>query len=145
MSTKNQDSNLSMRILGIIIGITIFIWLSFEDKNETIAIILAIIINSWIAIVFTKHNQKQSQLNLIYFMILGLLVGASVAPMTLFLMAFKTGLHSHLIPEYTNIQINSIIRRIPVWIVGSIFVSLGLGLLYGNSRNFKDSINASGC
>ncbi len=59
---------------------------------------------------------------------LGFLCGLATVLMTLFLMAFKTGLHAHG-PEYTMGEIAWVIDQTLLWAVSGLMVGVGLGLL----------------
>lgn len=64
----------------------------------------------------------------------GLLAGVGTALMTLFLMAFKTGLHGHG-PEYTPEQIDWVWGQVGLWVVVGLLAGLGLGLLAAARRD----------
>ncbi len=46
----------------------------------------------------------------------GLLGGAATAPVALLLMAIKTGLHGHSVPDYTSAQMMAVLISFPVWV-----------------------------
>lgn len=54
--------------------------------------------------------------------------GAGLGPLTLALMALKTGLHFHG-PEFTPLEINFIMAQIPLWGLAGLLAGLGLGLI----------------
>ena len=58
----------------------------------------------------------------------GLLFGAGLVLLTLFLMVLKTGLHAHG-PEYTAQEIAWVWRQLPLWAGAGGLAGLGLGLL----------------
>jgi hypothetical protein len=64
----------------------------------------------------------------------GFLAGVGTALMTLFLMAFKTGLHGHG-PEYTPEQIAWVWGQVGLWVVVGLLAGLGLGLLAAARRD----------
>ncbi len=71
----------------------------------------------------------------------GLAVGLGAVPVTLFLMALKTGLHAHG-PEFTADEIARVWGQLPLWGLVGLLVGLGVGLivaafhaLHANSRH----------
>jgi hypothetical protein len=58
----------------------------------------------------------------------GLLAGSGSGLLTLLSMVVKTGLHGHG-PEFTQNEIEWVIRQIPVWGIAGILAGLGVGFL----------------
>lgn len=58
----------------------------------------------------------------------GLFIGGGIGPLTLALMALKTGLHAHG-PEFTPLQISFVIAQIPLWGLIGLLAGFGLGLI----------------
>lgn len=128
MSTKRGATSLQMRFLAIILGIVLLFWLSIEDTSETWAILFSIAISACLAIVFLGANRLSVRSLLYNCILIGTLAGILVTPIALLLMVFKTGLHGHEAPDYTAQQFISVVRRMPVWIVGGFFIGLGSGI-----------------
>lgn len=58
----------------------------------------------------------------------GLFFGGGTGPLTLALMALKTGLHAHG-PEFTPLQISFVIAQTPLWGLIGLLAGLGVGLI----------------
>ena len=58
---------------------------------------------------------------------------------SLFLIAFKTGLHAHPVPEFTYEQITSIIRRTPTWLISGFFIGIGIGIMINSQEIHQES------
>lgn len=55
---------------------------------------------------------QRFQLNLL---LSGLAGGLTIAPLTLFWMAFKTGVHGHGAADFTSTQIVDVLKSAPLW------------------------------
>ena len=128
MSTQQETIPLQMRFIAIILGMVFLFWLPIEDTNEYGAILFSIIICSWLAASDLIRRQKSHPENLIQFVLVGSFAGVLITPLTLFLMAFKTGLHGHQAPDFTAQQFLSVARKTPIWLLGGFLISLGSGI-----------------
>ncbi len=125
MSSQQKTIPLRMRLLAIILGMVFLFWLPFEDTNSFNAILFAIAICTWITIVSFLQTEEKQPVNLKRYILAGTIAGALITPLTLILMAFKTGLHGHQSPDFTAQQILSVIRKTPFWILGGFLIGLG--------------------
>jgi len=114
-----------LRFSAIGVGILILLWLSIEDTSEIPAITIAIFVSLLFALRSLLGKQRQQSLT--RFTLLSGLAGVGVIPISLFLIAFKSGLHSHGIPEYPFEQIIAVLRRTPFFAMGGLLVGLGSG------------------
>ena len=130
MSTQQKTIPLRMRLTAIILGMVFLLWLPIEDTSEYTAIVFAFAICGWLAAAFLMLRMKTHPAKLYYFILFGSIAGAFITPLTLFLMAFKTGLHGHQSPDYTAQQMLSVVRKTPIWILGGFLISLGSGILF---------------
>ncbi len=128
MSAEQKTIPLRMRLLAIILGMVFLFWLPLEDTAEVTAALFAIAICIWLAATFLILTKKTSPAKLYHYVLVGLIAGALVTPLTLSLMAFKTGLHGHQSPDFTAQQILSVVRKTPIWIIGGFLISLGSGI-----------------
>jgi hypothetical protein len=131
-----------VRFFPILLGLSIFIWLSLENSNENIPVLLALIISSWIAIKNYVRRSKYFSLNFFYILLTGTLIGAAITPIALLLMAIKTGLHAHPMPDFSYAQIDLVIRRTPLWIIGGFTISLGFAIFQHVNQKTRTSSNA---
>jgi hypothetical protein len=119
-----------LRLSALILGIYLLLWLPFEDKDETRALLSAAALNTWITLRFIIRIPEQKKRNPFRHILVGILAGLAVTPMTLFLMAFKTGIHGHESPDFTAEQIFAVVSRTPLWGVAGLVLGLGSGLLH---------------
>jgi hypothetical protein len=129
MKTFWSTISLRFRLIAIGISIALFIWLPVEDKTVTIPILFAIAYSTLFATFIIQYSDKKYYASLHTYLLVGILTGAAVTPITLFLLALKTGLHNHPVPDYSKFQIISIIKQTPLWIIGGLLISMGLGVL----------------
>jgi hypothetical protein len=118
-----------LRLCALFLGIFLLLWLPYEDKDEIQALLFAAAVNTWIAFRYLAGLSDKAKESLLRHLLVGLLAGLSVAPMALFLMAFKTGIHGHESPDFTAEQIFSVIYGTPFWGGAGLVLGLGGGLL----------------
>ena len=75
-------------------------------------------------------------------LVTGILVGLAIAPLTILLMAIKTGIHAHPIPDYSYEQIFTVISRIPVWVISGLLIVFGIGIWMNRSKDQLEQENA---
>lgn len=134
MSIKQQTIPLRMRLLAIILGIVFLFWLPIEDTSTILATVLSISICFWLAVTYFFQTSKKKSSHLYRYIFAGTIAGALVAPLTLFIMAFKTGLHGHPTPDFTTQQILAVIKKTPIWILGGFLISLGSTIWLSNRQ-----------
>jgi archaellum biogenesis protein FlaJ (TadC family) len=132
------------RIVLLVVGIAWLIWLSIEDLSERWVLLFSVTICVLMAIRFiiyysaqlpknekrySQSKDQQSNKQFLFYPIVGSLTGLAVTPVALFLMALKTGLHSHLAPEFTSSQVIIVLARTPIWIIGGLLIGVGMGLI----------------
>jgi len=114
-----------LRFSAIGAGILILLWLPIEDTSEKPAISIALVISVLLAL--RALCGRQYQQGIIRMTLIGGLAGTAITPIALLLIAFKTGLHSHGIPEFPVEQVIALLRRTPFFSIGGLFVGLGSG------------------
>ena len=117
-----------LRMLAILLGIALLFWFPLEDSSENPAILFAYFISTWLVSALLNRFKNQSLITIIIVIFAGILAGAIITPLILFLMVLKTGLHAHLVPDYTYEQFISIINRIPIWFFSGFLTGIGLGI-----------------
>ncbi len=107
-------------------GILILLWLPIEDTSEKPAIAIALVISVLLAlrVLFGEQHQR----GIIRLTIIGVLAGTAITPIALLLIAFKTGLHSHGVPDFPVEQIINLLRGTPFFSIGGLFLGLGSGV-----------------
>jgi hypothetical protein len=128
MSKQKTTIPLQIRWFAIILGMVFLFWIPFEDISTTAPLLLATALTILGAVIFLSGVKKPFQAALPNFILAGFVAGIVITPLTLFMMAFKTGLHGHQAPDFSNQQILSIIYRTPIWLIGGLLVGLGSGL-----------------
>jgi ABC-type enterochelin transport system permease subunit len=117
-----------LRILAIVLGGCLLLWLPVEDSRDHWALMFAAAICSLAAahifLRLKKHFGKRSY----WLPLAGLLAGALVTPAAFLLMAIKTGLHAHQTPDFTGDQIQAVVVRTPIWVISGLLVGLGVEL-----------------
>lgn len=143
MNLTLSTVSLWIRLLAILLGTALLFWLSVEDTTEAYAIFFAICVSTLLAVLPLIRTNNISSLPFHSFILAGILAGAAVSPMAIVLMVFKIGLHAHPVPDYTFQQIISVIHRIPIWMFGGFFISVGFGMLVKTKQTHPESLNAS--
>jgi len=130
-----RPAPLWLRFLALGVGVYTLFWLPVEDTNEIAAIVTAFLIVG----VFTLNTILRSQptKNTTWYTLIGGLAGLAIIPVALLLIAFKTGLHDHGIPEISTERILSAIRKTPIFILGGSCIGLGIGF-WKSSQNPKN-------
>jgi hypothetical protein len=131
------------RFAAIGLGILWVFWLAFEDASERMVTFFALAICALIAARvllspfackyrLSKANTDQNHPRIIkrylFYAMLGGFVGIGVTVVGLLLMAFKTGLHGHATADYTPDQVIALVQLTPIYVSGSILISLGFAL-----------------
>ncbi|HBX68848.1 MAG TPA: hypothetical protein DEH25_05550 [Chloroflexi bacterium] len=130
MSKPQPTIPLQLRLFAILLGVVFLFWLPIEDTSAIAALIFSMVLSAWIAIAVLIIPNKPFSSPLSNYILAGTLVGIAITPLTLFWMAFKSGLHSHPIPDFTPQTILSVIERTPIWLIGSFLIGLGSGILH---------------
>jgi len=130
MSKQKTTISLQIRWFAILLGIIFLIWIPVEDSSTTAALLFALVFATLGAVVFLSGAKKPFQAALPNYILTGITAGIAITPLTLFLMALKTGLHGHQGPDFNNQQILSIIYRTPIWLLGGLSIGLGSGLWF---------------
>jgi hypothetical protein len=125
---QNPLSIRRLRILGIILGGCLLVWLPFEDNNDRWVLSFAAAICCLAAAQILLRLERRFGRHGYWLPLAGVVAGALVTPTALLLMAIKTGLHGHQPPDFTGEQIQSVMIRTPVWLISGLLVGLGVEL-----------------
>jgi hypothetical protein len=130
---KTPEAGRQFRLLVILLGIILFVWLSFEGQNVTWIILFANAISMLgTAVILARYSRLTQNKSWLVYPLAGLLGGAATTPIALLLMAIKTGLHGHSGPDYTSAQILAVLISFPVWVGAGALIGLGAGLWLKN-------------
>jgi len=112
------------------------IWIALEGnlaRASLLAIALTVVAAGHAVQRFLGGRRLRLPAWLLLCSILGFIVGAGSATVTLALMAVKSGLHAHG-PEFNTVVIGQAVERIPAWAVAGLLLGLGMGLLLAGIR-----------
>lgn len=130
-----------LRISALVLGAIMLFWLPIEDPDERLVILFAAAICALAAayflvssMVWQKEPSRMAASALrngrwLMVPLICTLAGLALTPVTLFLMAFKSGLHGHSSPDFTPGQITAVILRTPIWTGAGLLIGLGITLL----------------
>ena len=133
----NTVAQRRIRILALILGILIFVWLPFEDTTLRWLILLAIAICAWGAARLLIGFPSSTRIGVWIYPISGALAGIAVAPTAIVLMIIKSGSHGHGTADFTIDQVVTLILRTPVWVISGILIGLGI-LLWKKTKPIQD-------
>ena len=119
-----------LRILGILLGIGLFIWLSLEESGDGWVRFFSAAISALAVAWIWRRFKYRADKHWYWRPLAGLLAGLLVAPLALLLMVFKTGLHGHAGPDFSGDQILAVIFSTPVWVVSGLLIGAGLEILF---------------
>lgn len=108
-------SRRSLRFAWILLGLALLVWLSLEDQNPRAVLFFSLLVCSLASFSLAWHWHLADRPRPYRVILLGIAAGLAVVPVGLFLMALKTGLHSHPKPDFTPDQITWIVSRLPFW------------------------------
>lgn len=117
-------SRLWLRYLAIGMGVFILLWLPTEDTSERNAIIIALTICTLAAIRILSDFPVDNFKQILFHSMAGSLAGAATILVTIFLIAFKSGLHDHGFSDYSISQINHISSLAPHLIASGLLLAL---------------------
>jgi hypothetical protein len=117
---------------AVIIWMVLFLfWLPIEDTTIWASAALALGLTIGLAFRFALNRSAPSWANTFA---TGALLGASLPLLTIFLMAFKSGLHAHGFADFTLRQLSVVLYSIPFTIL--------IGLLIAALTKLKNSRGA---
>lgn len=119
-----------LRLTALLLGVVILLWISFEDRSESVVLLLAGAICAWWAVRLLVGRPSGRNIVLIRHIIVWILAGLAIAPLAILLMAFKSGIHGHGTPDFTIQQIQSVLLRTPFLAVGGLLLGVGSALWY---------------
>jgi len=121
------------RLLIIASGIVILVWSGLEDNQVWGVVFLGwvIAVISIMTVIISRYGRQTYPVKslMLFSPIIGMSIGASASVITALLMIFKTIRHSHIFPDYPPQMILAILERLPIWALGSGFITLGIFLL----------------
>lgn len=117
-----------LRLSAVVLGLALLLWIPFEDVNLNFILFFALAISSWWGVRLLLNVSHDPKRILLRHLLVGLLAGLAVTPLAIVLMAFKTGVHGHGIPDFNAAQIEAALWRTPIWVGGGVLIGLGSAL-----------------
>jgi len=117
-----------LRLTGLLLSVVILLWISFEDRSESVVVLLSAAICAWWAVRLLVGRPSGKIIVLIRHIIVSTLSGLAIAPLAILLMAFKSGIHGHGTPDFTIQQIHLVLLRTPYLAVGGLLLGIGSAL-----------------
>jgi hypothetical protein len=134
-----------VRLFAILLGIALFFWIPLEDSSENLAVLYAYFISTWLVGALLIRFKNPSRLTIINICFAGILTGATITPLIIFLMVLKTGIHAHLVPDYSFEQFISIINRTPIWFISGYLTGMGYGMIIKSAYVRQEPNSAIEC
>jgi hypothetical protein len=122
-----SKTRLGLRISGFLLGIAALIWLPIEEQNVLGVVIISAAICIWTAIWVMAKTDNRDQRIILRHSIAGTGAGFAIAPVAIFLMALKSGIHGHGTPDFTFAQMQQMLLRTPFFALSGLLVGLGSG------------------
>ena len=127
-----------LRLFGLALGLYAAFWMALEGSvaSDVALAAAALALLAGVGIARLAGGRELSpDAGVALGAVIGLVYGAGLALLTLFLMALKTGLHAHG-PEYSAAEIAWVWRQLPLWAGAGVLAGAGLALLaVGLSRS----------
>lgn len=123
----NKDRQQTTRLLTIVLGAALLIWLPFEDTHLVWINLFAMLISSLMAFYAAGKISPEKRQRWYFYPAIGVLAGLVMTPISLLLMAFKSGLHGHGSPDFTSGQVTAVLNSWLIWVtVGALIGFLTL-------------------
>lgn len=119
-----QNRRLWFRIIALLIGGTLLIWLLTEESSTAGVLLFSAGISACGLVYFSLKQDEQSRLTFIRSTLIGLVSGLIVSPIAIVLMAFKSGLHGHGTPDFSPAQVELVLSRFPIYALGGMIIGV---------------------
>jgi hypothetical protein len=104
------------------------IWLPIEEQNVLGVVIISGAICIWAAFWILIKPVNSDQRIILRHSLVGAGAGLAIAPVAIFLMALKSGIHGHGTPDFTVAQMQQILYRTPFFALSGLLIGLGSGV-----------------
>jgi hypothetical protein len=109
-----------MKAASFILILLFLVWLPIEDTHIWASAALAIGAGALLAFHFAPRFRSTSWFGALF---MGAMLGGSLPLLTIFLMAFKSGLHAHGFADFTLRQLSAVLYSIPVTILIGLLIA----------------------
>ena len=128
MRLKPSRANLLFRVLVLVYLGALFVWLPLEDTDEWTAItfagFLCVLATAGINLRMPERIRKAWWI----LPLQGALSGLALTPLAILLMAMKTGLHNHSVPDYTTQHLYNVVNDTPLWVIAGLLIGSGIAI-----------------
>lgn len=131
------DLTWAVRGIWLVVGFLWIVWLGVEDRGVLAVLLLSTAIS--FASSLTGLDRWASGKRLSgrqwwgRWLLMGLVWALAIGPLAILLIAVKTSLHAHGVPDFSMSSLREVIDVWPAWGAGAFLVSLGFGFL-GRAR-----------
>ena len=119
-------------------GLLWFFWLGYEDRSLTSVMLVAVAIIVAASItIFYRYIRRRNMAGspgFFWTTLLGLAAGLSVGPITVLLVAIKISLHDHLAPDFTVLDMVSVLSRMPIWGIIGLLSGMAFGWVFATRK-----------
>ena len=116
-----------------IIGLLWFIWIGIEDPGSSTVLFMSAAVLSVCGVAaygsLSSRLPRSGVLHLAGVIFFGLTIGLLVTPGAVLLMAVKTSLHNHAVPDFTRTDVLRVLASTPVWSLGGLLLSTAAAIL----------------
>ncbi len=116
-------------------GVALMIWLPVEESWPGWALVFAFCLTLLGALSLRwkfglcTNGERSPRKQALFCLLLGIGTGAAVSPVAVLIMAFKTGLHAHNLPDYNIAEVLAVLWLTPLFsLLGLVTAAAGLGL-----------------
>jgi succinate-acetate transporter protein len=127
-NVQGSGGKIWFRMTALLLGFGLLVWLAFEDQNTFGVIVFSGAVCIWLAVRILFIPPATRKQLLLRHTLIGSGVGLILAPLAIFLMALKTGIHGHGTPDFTVEQIQIVLSRTPIFALSGFLLGLGSGL-----------------
>ena len=127
-----------VRVAWGISGLLWFIWLSYEDRSLTSVMLVAaaILMAASLTIFYRSIWQRDlpGSRGFFWIALLGLVAGLSMSLLTVGLLVVKISLHNHSVPDFSVLDMVSVLSRIPIWGIVGLLSGVSFGWMYATKK-----------
>ncbi len=125
---RRRAGALWLRWTALGTGMALLAWLPLEDVNPAWPLLLSGLACFLAAAALLRRAPAGRRAAFGLQLLAGLLGGAAAPLGAVLLMVFKTGVHTHAVPDFTPAQISEVLTRTPIFALGGLLMGLGAAL-----------------